>query len=332
MEDALRVCAQLFQNAGWGFAVENACEGVLIATNESFIALYGCEPLVGQSPAILVHPDVADAWQEAVSRADEEGYGHFESVHRRQDGSSFPVNVDVVCLHGSGDAVAFRAYGIRAQEWAQQALRQTEDLFRLLAENSHDMIFRYRFTEPLGFEYVSPAVTAMAGYCPEDYYADPDFPSKVVHPDDLDMFNRMVTEHMTEPVELRWIRKDGSIMWTEQRNVPIVNPAGQLIALEGAVRDISKRKAAEEALQRTREELEGRVDRQMQEKNPYGLTFREFTVLHLVSGGQSDKEIAAELGISPLTVHKHVASILSKMSAASRTEAGVRALREGLVT
>ena len=45
----------------------------------------------------------------------------------------------------------------------------------------------------------------------------------------------------------------------------------------------------------------------------------------------TDKEIARELVISPLTVHKHVANILGKMNAASRTEAGVRALREGLL-
>ena len=38
-----------------------------------------------------------------------------------------------------------------------------------------------------------------------------------------------------------------------------------------------------------------------------------------------------ELGISPRTAETHVANILGKMGAASRTEAGVRALREGLI-
>jgi len=54
-------------------------------------------------------------------------------------------------------------------------------------------------------------------------------------------------------------------------------------------------------------------------------------VLHLISDGQMDKEIAATLGISALTASKHVANILTKMQAASRTEAGVRAVREGLI-
>jgi DNA-binding NarL/FixJ family response regulator len=95
--------------------------------------------------------------------------------------------------------------------------------------------------------------------------------------------------------------------------------------------EIGERKRAEKALQKAREEIESRVERRMQQVNGYGLTFRELTVLHLVAAGQSDKEIATALGISPLTAHKHVANILDKMVAASRTEAGVRALREGLL-
>ncbi len=43
-------------------------------------------------------------------------------------------------------------------------------------------------------------------------------------------------------------------------------------------------------------------------------------------------EIACILGISPLTVSKHVANILKKMGASSRAEAGVRALRDGLIS
>jgi DNA-binding NarL/FixJ family response regulator len=69
----------------------------------------------------------------------------------------------------------------------------------------------------------------------------------------------------------------------------------------------------------------------MERGNPYGLTFRELTVLHLVAAGKADKEIGHHLGISPLTASKHLANILDKMGAASRTEACIRALRQGLL-
>ncbi len=74
-----------------------------------------------------------------------------------------------------------------------------------------------------------------------------------------------------------------------------------------------------------------RMGRQLQRRNPYGLTFRELTVLHLVAAGRSDKEVGGELGISPLTAQRHVSNILAKMGAGSRTEAATQALREGLL-
>jgi DNA-binding CsgD family transcriptional regulator len=92
-----------------------------------------------------------------------------------------------------------------------------------------------------------------------------------------------------------------------------------------------ERKRMEEELQKTREELEGKVERQILRRNQYRLTLRELTVLHLVGAGRSDKEIGLELGISPLTASKHVSNIFAKMNVASRTEASVRAVKEGLL-
>lgn len=63
----------------------------------------------------------------------------------------------------------------------------------------------------------------------------------------------------------------------------------------------------------------------------YDLTSREDTILRLLANGLTDKEIASELGVSAFTVHKHVSNILHKMKASGRTEAAVRAQREGLV-
>ena len=87
----------------------------------------------------------------------------------------------------------------------------------------------------------------------------------------------------------------------------------------------------EEALQALREELEQKAERAVARGNRYGLSFREITVLQMVLTGKSDKEISLVLGIRHSTVSKHVANVLKKMGAASRTEAGIRAWREGLI-
>ncbi|MEO7666322.1 MAG: response regulator transcription factor [Dehalococcoidia bacterium] len=69
------------------------------------------------------------------------------------------------------------------------------------------------------------------------------------------------------------------------------------------------------------------------DKGPAGdrLTARELEVLHLVTDGLRNKEIAAKLGITENTAKFHLRNILDKLHAGSRTELAARAVREGLV-
>jgi two-component system, NarL family, response regulator YdfI len=64
---------------------------------------------------------------------------------------------------------------------------------------------------------------------------------------------------------------------------------------------------------------------------PEALTAREIEVLRLVAEGLANKEVAARLGVSEHTVKFHVASIMGKLGAASRTEAVMLGIRHGLV-
>jgi NarL family two-component system response regulator YdfI len=64
---------------------------------------------------------------------------------------------------------------------------------------------------------------------------------------------------------------------------------------------------------------------------PEALTPREREVLQMLASGLGNKEIAARLAISEHTVKFHVASILGKLGAASRTEAVALGIRHGLV-
>jgi two-component system, NarL family, response regulator YdfI len=73
-----------------------------------------------------------------------------------------------------------------------------------------------------------------------------------------------------------------------------------------------------------------RVD-QSPDALPEALTLREIEVLRLLADGLANKEIAARLAISEHTVKFHVASVMGKLGAGSRTEAATIGIRRGLV-
>lgn len=79
----------------------------------------------------------------------------------------------------------------------------------------------------------------------------------------------------------------------------------------------------------------GTVDAPVDEPAPAapdpGLTRREAEVLKLLAQGQTDREIAAALSISPRTVGYHVTNLLSKLAVESRTAAVAIAIRRGMV-
>jgi PAS domain S-box-containing protein len=151
-----------------------------------------------------------------------------------------------------GGAIAGLAYGAFKVLRNSEPRQSRDDRFRIHADNASDLIYRYRFLPSPGFEYVSPSSTAITGYTPEEHYADPDLGFKLVHPEDRHLLEG--SRHDSEaPLELRWYRKDGALIWTEQRNRTIYDGAGDVVALEGIARDITERKLTEEALRESEE-------------------------------------------------------------------------------
>lgn len=133
---------------------------------------------------------------------------------------------------------------------AKRELARSEERFRLLAENSEDMIYRFAVLPEPHFEYVSPASQRIFGWTPEEHYANPALATEMVHPDDRHYMDELVkgTLDLSEPLRIRGLRKDGGVIWVELRLVAYRDDEGRLVAIEGTVLDIDKRVKAEQDL------------------------------------------------------------------------------------
>ncbi|MBV8629937.1 MAG: diguanylate cyclase [Silvibacterium sp.] len=133
----------------------------------------------------------------------------------------------------------------------QTSLESSEAYFRLLAETSRDIIV---LTDLDGERrYVSPAVTELLGWTPEDLIGGPF--REIVHPEDMPEWRALLETsgkgNAPRTLQYRCCKKDGSYLWMEC-NLRLYNdPAtGKPIGFVNVVRDISGRKAAEQDLEK----------------------------------------------------------------------------------
>jgi PAS domain S-box-containing protein len=150
---------------------------------------------------------------------------------------------------------------LQEQERIQNALAEREAQFRLLAENSSDMISRHDTKG--NFLYVSPACFALLGYKPEELIGNPVMP--FVHPEDAKfILELLATPEWDDPiaaVPYRARHKNGEYIWLETTAKVIYDPENHITEIQASSRDITERKQSQVALQRAHEDLQEAYDK-----------------------------------------------------------------------
>ena len=157
----------------------------------------------------------------------------------------------VLCLFLAVGILLVYFQGIRRDLMeSKEALKESEERYRFMAQNARDVIFRYRIFPTLKWEYISPAVTEITSFSPEEHYADPKLILRIVHPDFNFLLESMVTSNFdySRKFVLRLIRKNGESVWLEQHITPFTDEKGKVVVLEGIGRDVTERIHMEEQL------------------------------------------------------------------------------------
>ncbi len=256
---------------------ETAAEGIIVADIETRKFRYAnpavCR-MLGYSEEELtqmsvddVHPkediDYVISEFEAQARGEKTLASNVPCL--RKDGTVIyaDINTANVVIDGHKCNVGFFT-DITLRRRAEQALRESEQRYRLLVEQLPAITYTAALDEASTTLYVSPQVKEILGVSQEDYKANPDLWRQMLHAEDRQRVLFEVAEcHRTRrPLrcEYRMIAEGGRTVWVRDEATVVRGDDGRPLYLQGVMYDITASKQAEEELQRARDELEIRVE------------------------------------------------------------------------
>ncbi len=133
------------------------------------------------------------------------------------------------------------------RQQAQEALRESEERFRTVADFTHD--WEYWLALDGRFNYISPSCQRITGYATVDFLQDPGLLEKITHPDDRPFMNRHLSEDLSSDeahsLDFRIITRSGEERWIAHVCQPVYSPDGRNLGRRVSNRDATQRKKAE---------------------------------------------------------------------------------------
>jgi PAS domain S-box-containing protein len=252
---------EVFENAPVGMMVVGV-DGRLLQVNTALCRMlgYSAGDLLETTWVKLTHPDDLESslrHKEALFRtpgADRDS----EKRYMHRNGTAVWVRLRISTVRDSADdPLYFVAHveDITERKRAQEALRESEERFRIMADSCPTGIW---VTDAQGgTRFINRAYRKFCGATTEE--VDRDGWQLLIHPDDAPAFAgallQAVKEHTPFKAEGRHRRADGEWRWVESYAEPRFSPGGEFLGLSGTSKDITERRRAEQALQSSEEKF-----------------------------------------------------------------------------
>lgn len=226
---------------------------------------YSIDELTGMSWIEVTHPeDIAENVRllEQTLRRETEGYS-MDKRFIHCEGRIVYASISACCVRrgdGTVDHLVLVVQDITERTQAEEALRQSEERFRQLAENIGVLFYMsegFSDTSPGKILYVSPAYEEIWGRSRDTLYRDARAWVEAIHPDDRERIEAvlpgMARAEFDE--EFRILRPNGEVRWVHDRVFPVYDERGELYRNAGIVEDVTRRKQTDEALRESEERL-----------------------------------------------------------------------------
>lgn len=224
--------------------------GKLLDVNNHYSQMsgYSKEELLKLSISDLEAAENIEQTRRHIEKIVSIGNDQFESRHITKDGKIIDVEVSVAYWRSNEIFIVF-IRDISDRKNIEIALRESEARYRILAENANDVIWVMNAMTQK-YTYISPSVTKLRGYTPEEIMQQPFSASltpesqKIVVDKmnvEIPKFLSMESGNLYSITEVDQPCKDGSIVNTEVTTTYIRNEKGE-VEIVGISRDITERR------------------------------------------------------------------------------------------
>ncbi|MFH1221317.1 MAG: PAS domain S-box protein [Candidatus Eisenbacteria bacterium] len=153
---------------------------------------------------------------------------------------------------------------ITARTRAEEALRESEQRFRLISENIPVVVYSVLPNQQPVSVFVSSRITELTGYSAKELTETPTLFKSTIHPDDREQAWEKIMEHRRKKtaldIEYRIVTPAGQVKWVVNKATLLLDENGETTCVNGFLEDITERKQAEEALRNERDFATGLVE------------------------------------------------------------------------